>query len=183
MDAFTGEIRLFPYNFAPQNWAFCDGSVLLVQQFPGLYSIIGNFYGGNPGRDFKLPNLNGRVAMGAGSGTGLTPRAVGDSTGADQVKMLPANFAGHSHAMLARDGSDNASALDEPTTSSYLAQPRNVRLYNAIAPTASSPTLAPTTLTSAGPPAAAGGTVRSTLQPFLTLAYCICLEGEYPIKP
>ena len=57
MDAFTGEIRLFPYNFAPQNWAFCDGSVLLVQQFPGLYSIIGNFYGGNPGRDLSLIHI------------------------------------------------------------------------------------------------------------------------------
>ncbi|WP_025129862.1 phage tail protein [Pseudomonas sp. PH1b] len=182
MDAFTGEIRLFPYNYAPQNWAYCDGSVLLTQQFPTLYSIIGNLYGGNPGKDFKLPNLNGRVAMGAGSGVNLTYRPVGDAKGADAVKMLPANFAGHTHAMQARDGTDNTAAVDQPTTATYLAQPRNVHLYSAIAPTASNPSLAPDTLVSAGTPSAAGGTLRNTMQPFLTLAYCICLDGEYPLK-
>ncbi|OOW00854.1 MULTISPECIES: phage tail protein [unclassified Pseudomonas] len=183
MDAFTGEIRLFPYNFAPQNWAYCDGSLLLTQQYPALFSIIGNLYGGNPARDFNLPNLNGRVAMGAGNGVGLTNRTVGNATGADQVTILPANFAGHSHAVQARDGSDNATAQDEPSGSAYLAQPRNVRLYNAIAPTASSPSLDPYTLPPVGTSAAAGGTPRNTLQPFQTLAYCICLDGEYPIKP
>ena len=67
MDAFTGEIRLFPFNFAPQDWAYCDGSVLTIQQYPALYSIIGNIYGGSAGQNFKLPNLNGRAAMGAGN--------------------------------------------------------------------------------------------------------------------
>ena len=84
MDAFTGEIRLFPFNYAPQNWAFCDGSTLLVQQNPALYSVFGTAYGGTPGVNFKLPNLNGRVAMGAGDGLGLTPWAIGGTAGADQ---------------------------------------------------------------------------------------------------
>jgi len=93
MDAFTGEIRLFPYNFAPQNWAYCDGTTLLVQQNPALYSVIGTLYGGTPGQNFKLPNLNGRVAMGTGGTIGSIP---GTQQGADPPATA---LTWHNHAM------------------------------------------------------------------------------------
>ncbi|MDP9526059.1 phage tail protein [Pseudomonas protegens] len=181
MDAFTGEIRLFPYNFVPQNWAYCDGSLITVQQNPALYSVIGTLYGGTPGQNFKLPNLNGRVAMGAGAGPGLTDRPVGTALGADRITMVASNFASHTHQVLAKDGSESAAALDTPNNTAYLAQPRNVRLYNSTPPTNTDPTLAPTTVSGTGtnPTSTA---LRNTMQPFLTLAYCICLDGEYPIR-
>jgi len=181
MDAFTGEIRLFPYNFVPQNWAYCDGSLVTVQQNPALYSVIGNLYGGTPGQNFKLPNLNGRVAMGAGKGTGLSDWQTGNATGADRITMLPANFAGHTHQVVAKDGSESAVALDTPEPNAYLAQPRNIRLYRNTAPTPTGPKLAATTVGDTGS-GAASTTLRNTMQPFLTLAYCICLDGEYPIR-
>lgn len=183
MDAFTGEIRLFPFTFAPQDWAYCDGSTLTVQQAPALYSIIGNLYGGTPGQNFKLPNLNGRAAMGAGNGPGLTPRPTGTAVGEDQVTLLPANMAGHTHAVQVKVGGDTAAAVDTPTSTSYLSQPRNVLLYNATQPVAGGPTLAPTTVSQAGQLAPGSSVPRSTLQPFLTVAYCICINGEYPIRP
>lgn len=181
MDAFIGEIRLFPYNFVPQNWAYCDGSILTVQQNPALYSVIGNRYGGSPGQNFKLPNLNGRVAMGAGAGPGLTDRPVGTALGADRITMGPSNFAPHTHSVMAKDGSESAVALDTPNSTAYLAQPRNIRLYNNTAPTATSQTLAATTVGNAGS-GATSTALRNTMQPFQTLSYCICLDGEYPIK-
>ncbi|WOE77227.1 tail fiber protein [Pseudomonas protegens] len=181
MDAFTGEIRLFPYNFVPQNWAYCDGSTITVQQNPALYSVIGNLYGGTPGQNFKLPNLNGRVAMGAGQGPGLTDRPIGTALGADRITMGPSNFAPHTHSVMAKDGSESAAALDTPNSSAYLAQPRNVRLYNNAAPTATNQTLAAATVGNAGS-GATSTALRNTMQPFQTLSYCICLDGEYPIR-
>lgn len=178
MDAFTGEIRLFPYNFAPQNWAYCDGSLITVQQNPALYSVIGTLYGGTPGQNFRLPNLNGRVAMGAGGAIGTN---IGSQLGADRIQLEPNNISSHSHQVLAKDGSETAAALDTPDTNAYLAQPRNVRLYNNTTPSATDPKLAPGTVMPSGnatiPP-----TMRNTMQPYLTLAYCICLNGEYPIR-
>ncbi|HAU4899527.1 tail fiber protein [Aeromonas hydrophila] len=178
MDAFTGEIRLFPYNFAPQNWAYCDGTTLLVQQNPALYSVIGTLYGGTPGQNFKLPNLNGRVAMGTGGAIGSIP---GTQQGADRIQMVPTNISSHSHTVLAKDGSETAAAVDTPSNSTYLAQPRNVRLYNNTTPSATDPKLAPGTVMPSGnatiPPI-----MRNTMQPFLTLVYCICLDGEYPMR-
>ncbi len=181
MDAFIGEIRLFPYNFAPQNWAYCDGSLITVQQSPVLYSVIGNLYGGTPGQNFKLPNLNGRVAMGAGQGAGLTFRPIGTALGADRINMQPNNFASHTHQVVAKDGKESAAALDTPDGKAYLAQPRNLRLYNNAAPSASAAKLAPETVRAAGN-ASAQVTLRNTMQPFQTLSYCICLNGEYPIR-
>ena len=181
MDAFTGEIRLFPYNFVPQNWAYCDGSLITVQQNPALYSVIGNLYGGTPGQNFQLPNLSGRVAMGAGQGAGLTDRPVGKALGADRIAMKSNNFAPHTHQVVARDGTESAAALDTPNSTAYLAQPRNTRLYNNTVPIETDPRLAATTVGNAGSDAASTA-LRNTMQPFQTLSYCICLDGEYPIR-
>ncbi|WP_404937125.1 tail fiber protein [Pseudomonas sp. JDS08PS003] len=177
MDAFTGEIRLFPYNFVPQNWAYCDGSTITVQQNPALYSVIGNLYGGTPGQNFKLPDLNGRVAMGAG----LSDIPVGKALGADRITMVASNFAPHTHQVVAKDGNESAAALDIPNSTAYLAQPRNIRLYNNTAPTATGPRLAAITVGNAGS-GATSTALRNTMQPFQTLSYCICLDGEYPIR-
>jgi microcystin-dependent protein len=178
MDAFTGEIRLFPFNYAPQDWAYCDGSALSIQQFPALFSILGYTYGGTSGQTFKLPNLNGRAAMGASP-----QRSIGIPVGADQVTLTPANLTGHTHAVQVKDGTEASAALDVPNSTAYLAQPRNVRVYNNIAPLAGGPTLPTGTLTPAGQLSPGTSPQRSTLQPFLTLSYCICLNGEYPVKP
>lgn len=178
MDAFTGEIRLFPYNFAPQNWAYCDGSLVTVQQYPALYSVIGTLYGGTVGQNFRLPNLSGRVAMGSGGTLGTN---VGNLLGADRIVLSASNICSHNHQVWARDGSETAAALDTPNNTAYLAQPRNIRLYNSTVPSTNDPKLAMGTIGPAGS-ATPPPTLRNTMQPFLTLCYCICLDGEYPIR-
>ena len=164
MDAFTGEIRLFPFNFAPVDWAVCDGRLLLVNEYQALYSVIANIYGGSNGINFNLPDLRGRVAIGEGQAPTLKPE----------------NFAPHTHQVLAQDGSDNAMALDLADNTAYLAQPRGIRLYNARVQATGGPSLHPDTVAPAGMDTAKAESQRYAMQPFLTLRYCICLNGEYP---
>ncbi|HCV41817.1 tail fiber protein [Pseudomonas vlassakiae] len=176
MDAFTGEIRLFPYAFIPSGWLLCDGSSQAVQSFPALYSVIGNKYGGDTTK-FNLPDLNGRVAMGMGANPSLTSRPLNSGVGADAVTLTYDNFAPHTHTLNAQPGTDFASGVDIPTNQTYLAQPRNTLLYSATAGNAEF-TLAAETIGQSG--SNTGGGQRSLMQPYLTLAYCICQDGIYP---
>ena len=89
-EAFIGSIVLFAGNFAPRNWAFCNGQILNIAQNTALFSIVGTTYGGNGQTTFALPNLNGRVAIGAGNGPGLTPRSLGEMSGSEGVTLTAA---------------------------------------------------------------------------------------------
>ncbi|WP_409296043.1 phage tail protein [Pseudomonas sp. KCJK8670] len=179
MDAFTGEIRLFPYTYIPDGWLLCDGSARPIQQFQSLFAVLGYGFGGNTNQ-FNLPNLNGQVAMGVGAGPGLTARALDASAGADEAMLTPANFAPHTHALRAQPGTNFAAAVDTPTSQSFLSQPRNLRLYNGVAGNTDY-TLAPVTVSKAGTPF--NRTTRNAQQPYLTLAYCICYDGNFPARP
>ncbi|WP_286913497.1 MULTISPECIES: phage tail protein [unclassified Pseudomonas] len=178
MDAFFGEIRLFPFNYVPQGWQLCDGTSLLVQTFPGLYAVIGNKYGGNS-VNFNVPNLLGEVTMGVGSGPGLTPRKLNDVAGANSVQLQPDNFAPHTHELRAQPGNSFSEGKDVPSNATFLSQPRTTLLYSA---NAGNPeyTLADA---SVGVTGSSGLIQRSTQQPYLTFAYCICVDGIFPQKP
>ncbi len=76
-EPFIGEIRLFGGNFAPRNFAFCQGQLLPIANYTALFSILGVTYGGDGRSTFGLPDLQNRAAMGTGRGPGLTPRALG----------------------------------------------------------------------------------------------------------
>ena len=82
-----GEIMMWGGNFAPSGWAFCDGATLSIAQNTALFSLIQTFYGGNGTTTFRLPDLRGRMPMGAGSGTNLTPRTLGDSGGSESATL------------------------------------------------------------------------------------------------
>ena len=88
MDPYIAEIRVFPYNFAPINWAMCNGQLLPISQNTALFSILGTTYGGNGTTDFALPNLSGRTVVGTGQGTGLTDRNLGSAYGATTQTLL-----------------------------------------------------------------------------------------------
>ncbi|MEC6742900.1 MULTISPECIES: phage tail protein [Pseudomonas] len=177
MDAFYGEIRLLPYSFVPQNFLPCDGRSLLIQQYSVLFTVIGNRFGGDGKTTFMLPNLNGRVVMGAGQGTGLPNAAFASTAGADKVALNSLNYPPHNHGFTARDGTEPDQRVDIPSTTTYLAQPRNINLYNTVGTTQ---TLAEGSMTDAG--TGNGNIERNLMQPYLALAYCICVEGEYPIR-
>src|ERR1700723_3711762 len=96
-DPYVGEIRMVGFNFAPQGWAFCNGQLLPISQNAALFALIGTFYGGNGSTTFALPNLQGRVPMGMGTGTGLTTKTIGEFSGAENVQLLISNLPPHTH--------------------------------------------------------------------------------------
>jgi microcystin-dependent protein len=88
MDPFVAEIRIFPFNFAPKGWAWCDGQLLPLSQNTALFSLLGTTYGGNGKSNFALPDLQGRAPMHPGQGPGLSLHDLGESGGSDTVTLL-----------------------------------------------------------------------------------------------
>lgn len=197
MDAFTGEIRLLPYSFAPQDWAFCGGQEIAVQQNPALFSIIGNTYGGTAGQTFKLPNMQGTVPIGMGDGPGLTPRSLAaTAVGGNSVTITANQLAGHTHTVTAKSVGPapaiaNMTASPAATKDSWLSRAAFISTSGTPAPvfdfTAnSSPdtTFPAQTITPAG--GAASGTAvaaHENRQPFMPINFCMCLDGAYPMRP
>lgn len=196
MDAFIGEIRAFPYNYVPQGWLLCNGQQVAVGQYQALYTIIGNTWGGTPGQTFNVPNLQGITVMGQGTGPGLTARAWSQSVGATSVTLTSSNQGPpHSHPLVVQDPVNTgiqANTLSTPVAnSSWLAQPNVVtgastaqtpasyQTYTGQSPTT---TLSPNILGPAG--GSTGGAVapHENRQPYLTLVYCINVDGVYPVR-
>src|SRR5277367_4254849 len=100
-EPFLGQLLLVPYNFAPLNWQFCAGQTLSIGQFSALFALIGTTFGGNGQTTFQLPNLQGRVPVGAGNGAGLQVYTLGQMGGLETVTLLTSNIPSHSHSLMA----------------------------------------------------------------------------------
>lgn len=98
-DPYLGEIRLVGFNYAPINWALCDGQLLPISQNSALFSLLGTLYGGNGVTTFGLPDLRGRVPMHQGQGPDLSPRTVGESGGAETVTLTTNQIPSHTHTL------------------------------------------------------------------------------------
>src|SRR3954471_16909667 len=99
MDGTIGEIRLFAGNFAPRNWAFCNGQLMPIAQNTALFSILGTTFGGNGQTTFGLPDFRGRVSVGTGQGTGLTNHDLGEQSGTENVTLSTAQMPAHTHTI------------------------------------------------------------------------------------
>lgn len=171
-DPFVAEIRIYPFNFAPAGWAFCDGQLLPISQNTALFSLLGTTYGGNGTSNFALPDLQGRAPMHPGQGAGLSLRDLGESAGSESVTLLQSEIPTHSHALNA----DTADLADTnvPSPNATFAQSSGGTLYATSADTQ----LADTALALAG-----GGLPHTNMQPYLTLSFCIALQGVFPPRP
>src|SRR5258708_1964845 len=98
---FLAEIRIFPFNFAPKGWAFCDGQILPLSQNTALFSLLGTTYGGDGKSNFALPNMQGNAPMHPGQGPGLSLHDLGESSGSDTVTLLESEIPSHSHGLMA----------------------------------------------------------------------------------
>ncbi len=98
MDPFVAEIRIFPFNFAPKGWAFCNGQLLPISQNTALFSLLGTTYGGDGKSTFALPDLQGSAPMHPGQGPGLSLHDLGETGGSDTVTLLESEIPAHSHA-------------------------------------------------------------------------------------
>src|ERR1043166_8936634 len=100
MDPFVAEIRIFPFNFAPKGWAWCDGQLLPLSQNTALFSLLGTTYGGNGKSNFALPDLQGRAPMHPGQGPGGRLHDLGETGGSETVSLLESEIPSHSHALM-----------------------------------------------------------------------------------
>lgn len=97
-EPFIGEIKMFGGNFAPRGWAFCHGQLLPINEYPALFSLLGNTYGGDGRTTFKLPDLQGRAPVGQGRGPGLSERRLGEMFGAETVTLTTSQLPAHTHS-------------------------------------------------------------------------------------
>ncbi|MEP6491704.1 MAG: tail fiber protein [bacterium] len=170
-DQFVAEIRIFPFNFPPKGWAQCDGQVMPLSQNTALFSLLGTTYGGDGRSTFALPNLGGNVPMQPGQGPGLSLRDLGEQSGTDAITLLVTELPVHTHTLTA-DNLDPAD-LNVPNPQRVLAQSTGVFAFQA-----SNAGVKP--MAAQGLPAGGGGTSHSNLQPYLTLNFCIALQGIFP---
>ena len=108
-DQFVAEIRIFPFNFAPYGWAFCDGQILPISQNTALFSLLGTNYGGNGTSNYALPNLQGQVPMHPGQGPGLSPHVLGETGGSETVTLLEPELPSHNHNVQVKNTAPPAS--------------------------------------------------------------------------
>src|SRR6188472_68793 len=126
-DPFVAEIRIFPFNFAPRGWAWCDGQILPLSQNTALFSLLGTTYGGDGKSNFALPDLQGRVPMHPGQGPGLSLYDLGETGGTETVDLLESEIPSHGHSLRA-DAADPADT-NVPSTNASLALSTGGQLY------------------------------------------------------
>ena len=172
-DPYVGEIRIFAGNFAPINWATCNGQILAISQNAALYSLVGTNFGGNGVSNFGLPNMAGSAPLAAGSGAGLSQYFVGEQSGSSGVTLLQTEMPAHNHSLMAV-GQDPNSATAQ---GNELARSSNVTAYLPLG--SSNPTpMSVQAISSTG-----GSQSHNNLQPYLALTFIIALRGVFPQRP
>lgn len=174
-DAYVGEIRLFPFNWAPNGWLPCDGRSLPIQGNQALASLLGNQFGGDGTNTFNLPDLRGRVPVSQGTNPLTSPAVnytVGTYGGLEGVSLTAAQIPPHSHAMEAVDAAGNIGATNGAFLSVLEAG------HPLYAPTGAVTALAADSVSQEG-----GNAAHQNMQPSLVLNFCICTLGVYPQRP
>lgn len=176
-EPFIAEIRIFAGNFAPRNWAFCDGQLLPISQNTALFSLIGTTYGGDGRTTTALPNLEGRAAMHPGRGPGLTSRRLGEKGGVEKVTLTTTQMPSHNHTASTTLTPGNE---DDPQSDALLAggQAAATKLYSP-----SGTPLDGKLAAAALPPfGAAAPQAHNNMQPYLTMNFIIALQGLFPSR-
>ena len=168
---FVAEIRIFPFNFAPKGWAFCDGQILPLSQNTALFSLLGTTYGGDGKSNFALPNMQGNAPMHPGQGPGLSLHDLGETGGSDTVTLLESEIPSHSHSVMA---TPIASLISTPGPSVNPGKAAGTPCYT----NQTTSGLAPLSDNAVAP--AGGDQPHNNLMPYLTLNFCIALQGVYP---
>ncbi len=171
-EPFIAEVRIFPYNFAPRNWANCDGQLLPIAQNTALFALIGTLYGGDGRTTFGLPNLKGRAVIHPGNGPGLTPYNLAQSGGVEKVTLGVAQMAKHNHDLMA----DTFTANSGDPNGRALARSQGANAYQTNT-TANLVQMSELTLQDKG-----ADQPHNNMLPFLTLRFCIALVGIFPSR-
>lgn len=169
-DPFVGQVIAVGFNFAPVGWALCDGSLLSISQNPALFSLLGTTFGGDGQNTFALPDLRGRVVLGAGQGPGLQSYVLGQQGGLELVAVTGGQIGSHTHALSA------AATATTPTPGTGVVLGTPDAATPMYAATGTSVSLASGTV-AASP---GGGGAHENRPPTTTVSYIISLTGVYP---
>jgi len=168
MEPFLGEIKMFAGNFAPRNWAFCDGQLLGISQYDALFSLLGTIYGGDGRTTFGLPDLRGRIPIHMGTGPGLSNYRIGQKAGAENVTLTVSQLPPHTHPSASTNAPNAGTARG-----TLLATQTDVNLYGPNATAEMDPDAS----------RAVGGNQQHTnIMPFQCIHYIIALFGIYPSR-
>jgi microcystin-dependent protein len=170
-DAFIGEIRLLPFNFAPEGWLACNGQQLLINQYAALASVIGGLYGQLTQTQFYLPDLRGRAPMGLS-----TSYPAGTGQGSNSVTLNAIQVPAHNHLVVG-NVYPSTSNTPAPTTRFGTDSSNTFATYKA------PPNTQPTTMNPATISPVGQNLPHENRQPYLALQFCICYDGFYPSKP
>jgi microcystin-dependent protein len=171
-EPFVAEIRIFPFNFAPKGWAFCNGQLMAISQNTALFSLLGTTYGGDGKSTFALPNMQGSTPMQAGQGQGLSLRDLGEQAGESTVTLLITEMPAHNHGAMATTGTGQGSPANNAWSSGLKTGPS---LYTPSGTDSNDVQMSPLALSVAG-----GSLPHNNLMPYLTLNFCISLSGVFP---
>ena len=177
-DQFLGEIRIFGFNFAPIQWATCDGQILSISQNTALFSLIGTYYGGNGTSNFALPDFQGNTGVNQGQGPGLSQYVIGEQTGSDTVTLTQGQLPIHTHTINTQDAGNSTQPVHGPTNQAFLGSSDPDHLYNTQT-TSPAATFNPVAI---GPAGSGSPLPHENRQPYLVLLFCIALSGVYPSR-
>lgn len=170
-DQFVAEIRIFPFNFPPTGWAFCNGQIMPISQNTALFALLGTTYGGDGKSNFALPDLQGSAPMQQGQGPGLSLRDLGEVGGETSVTLLVSEMPAHTHGVQAASGSDAAT----PTNNAWASGQKGFGNVYAASNPPSNVQMSPFGTSISG-----GSLPHNNMQPYLTLNFCIALQGIFP---
>ena len=168
-DSFLGEIRIFAFDYPPKGWALCNGQTMPINQNQSLFSLLGTQYGGNGTTNFLLPDLRDRVAISAGQGNGLSSYQQGQTGGASAVTLTTSNIPAHTHTLSVVANTAGSSA--SPAGARFATAAAGLgNVYGGAADGTGSSVALPSQ----------GGAAHNNEQPYLTLNFCIALQGIFP---
>lgn len=179
-EAFLGEIRMFAGTREPENWAFCDGRTLSVSTYQALFSLIGTSYGGDGTTTFCLPDLRGRLPIGQGTGTGMTPRTIAASGGTETVAIETANLPAHNHPMVV---STKAATTVDPINAAYASFTAGTTTTGLYRTLTSGTGVTKQTFNDGFVAPTGGNQAHANLMPSFGVNFIMALVGAYPPRP
>lgn len=172
------QIEAFAFGFPPRGWLLCAGQTLPISQYQALFALLGTRYGGNGITTFKLPDLQGRIAVGTGQGQGLSLYTTGENGGHENTTISSAQMppGTHTHSINCSAAATDGTNIPSPSVSLASGYKTTdpvtaVEMYSTAAPTVTMGTLAPT-----------GGQGHENRMPYLVLNYCISIAGVFPSR-
>jgi microcystin-dependent protein len=177
-DPFIGEVRMFGGNFAPSQWALCNGQSLPIAQYQALFSLLGTTFGGDGIQTFAVPDLQCRLPIGQGQGPGLSNHIIGEKSGSEGVSLTSMNMPLHTHALQAATANDSTATIGNTVLpGNVTVAPLHMYVANTGSPAPTFGNLTPATVGVSG-----GGQPHTNLMPSVCVSFIISLYGIYPSR-